>query len=304
MLNTQQHSTNKIGEFSTFIFSLYSLLLLEWFVATQNIFALRILFPIVSIIMMLHRIYEFCFIKKCPLFLMEFCYVIWIWSVVIISMNADVRYIYPFLHGPLILFTALDGEPYIFNNMNKITSVMLHNFAAVIVCVMYLNSNNFEQLDKLHSNFLHYFKYCMIIFGSWFVPFSVFLFVYNGTAKTLLRHKFVSNKDQPTPFNIKITYFFCYLIVMVGTISFGIVSMHCIQLSYTMMLISLTSIIVNTSWYYYSNGDKSNKFSIAKLINLCIYGKNNKHNSFKSSELQHVIENSHQNNDIGDTQNI
>jgi hypothetical protein len=218
---------------------------------------------------MIHRVYEFFIVKKCPLFFLELCYFVWVWSVVVIAMGANVRYIYPFIHGPLILFTLIDGEAYVFDSMNKVTSVMLHNFSSVVVCTMYVNSNDFAGMEKLSDNFLYYFTYSIAIFGTWYIPYSIHLFCYHGTGKTLLRHKFVSDKTKPTPLKLKIIYCICYLVAMIGAICFGIVSMHCIILTYTMISASLISIIFHTSWYYCTDGDRSKKFSIMKIIKSC-----------------------------------
>lgn len=58
-----------------------------------------------------------------------------------------------------------------------------------------------------------------------------------------------------------------------------------------MMIASLTSIIFNTAWYYYTNCDKTNKFSIIKLVKLCIKTSDKDfNNESKSTTNKHVID--------------
>lgn len=123
-------------------------------------------------ITMSHRIYEF-YSKGYLLFFQEYCYFVLVLAIITISGSYDVRYVYPFLYGPLIWFSIVNCESYTFNSMNKITSFVLHNFSAIISCLIYANASYEQIWDDLPNNFLHYFEFCMIVLACWYVPLSI-----------------------------------------------------------------------------------------------------------------------------------
>lgn len=265
-------------QYFTFVYTTITLISTIWLIGTVNVQALQIVYPLTCAIVLAFRIEEF-YRKKYMLFFIELCYFLLVWSAVMVACRFDVKYIYPFLHGPLLWFSFTNAEAYVPHNLNKVTSYIIHNFGAFVTCCLYLNGKSGEiyTLENLSDNFEHYFSICSIIFFSWYFFFSIFLFAYNGTGLTLLRHKFKIAKDLPTPFDLKVKYFIGYPILMLLGLCFGIVSMHCRQLNITMIFLTIFCGILQAGWYYFVKpsdnpswvkSDSKNKLTILKLYEM------------------------------------
>jgi hypothetical protein len=265
--NISISKVTKAKQFFTLVYTISTLILTIFFLGSSNIFALRVLYPFTCGLTLLFRIEEF-YRKGFILFFVELCYFLFVWTAVAVACGFDVRYVYPFLQGPLIWFSLINGESYSFHNLNRVTSFIIHNFGAFVTCCIYLNYDDDKifHIRDIRTNFYPYFKICMIIFACWYFCFSVFLFGYNGTEITLLRHKFKVPKDEQTPLKLKLQYFFGYPILMVLGLCFGIVSMHVKEITYAMFVLSISFAIIQTGWYYYVDGDTKNKLTLEKFV--------------------------------------
>ncbi len=263
--NIQETETKLTKQFFTFVYTMVTLIVLIWFLGTANTIGLRILFPITGGIMLIMRVEEF-YRKKYMLFFMELCYFVFVWSIIGVVGNYDIKYVYVFLHGPLIWFSIINSEAYAPHNLNKVTSYVIHNFGALITCCIYLNGDDILTLRDLPYNFFHYFAISLIIFGCWYVSFTIFLFTYTGTGMILLRHRLKIQKDQPTPFEIKVKYSVIYLVALIFGLAFGVLSLHCKEITIAMIILSILSGLLQTAWYYRSGSNSKEKLTLKKFF--------------------------------------
>jgi hypothetical protein len=192
------------------------------------------------------------------------CYFVNILAMYFLLMDYDVKPIYPYLHGPLLLYAIVSGDAFIPHDLSKTTSFALHTFGTIITRRLYWNGSNALSLDNLTpDSYTYYLKICMGIYFVWFLPYSCYVFWYKGKSLTMIKYTLKLKEDDYVSFITKIIYLLKHMIVTACSISLGIVLMHCNLLDNIMCGVQILSGIIQGS-YYYSNGKKLKIIDIAK----------------------------------------
>lgn len=198
-------------------------------------------------------------------FLVEMCYYVNVMSVFFILFNFDIRYIFPFLHGPLMVYSIVAGDAFVPHDLSKTTSFAIHSFGTVISRRLYWSSADNIVLtfnDLTFDTFTHYLQYCVAMYLCWMIPYFWYLLKYKGKSLTMIRHTLkLKDQDHISTFK-KAKYLFSHALSTILTLMFGIVLMHVWQLDYAMVCVQLLSGLIQGSWYYYSCGHRLNYYKI------------------------------------------
>ena len=141
---TPKYSQN---EYFSYIFLIFISLTTAWLLG-NNSSLLRLWYSVVMTILLCARSYDFRQ-KKYHHFLSEFCYYINFITIWYLLKNYDIKKIYPYLHGPLLLFSIVSGDAFIPHDLPRTTTFALHIFGTLITRKIYSNSNYVLTMDDL-----------------------------------------------------------------------------------------------------------------------------------------------------------
>jgi len=194
------------------------------------------------------RICEFIEIKYTH-FLLEFCYYINILYLIFLYNNINTDYLYPILHGPLILYSIIFGDTIIPHKLSKTLTFALHTYGAIVSWK--LNNPN----TNVNIDFNTYFKKVYIIYLSWFLFYMFYLFNYDDTSKnTTIRYML---KLEDIRINIsfltKLNWLIGHLIIVLFCCYIGILSKYYTWFDNSMMIITISVAMYNFYKYYKKN---------------------------------------------------
>ena len=239
-------------EYFSYMFSICALVATGWLLGNNDHLLLKYWYAFIMSLLMVMRIPDFKQ-KKYHHFLSEMCYFVNLLAIYFLLMDYDLKPIYPYLHGPLLLYAIASGDAFIPHDLSKTTSFALHTFGTIVTRRLYWNG-----LDNLSSNdlsFYSYYAYLKICMGIYFA--------YKGKSLTMIKY-ILKLKDEENVRSItKITYLLKHMILTICSISFGIGLMHWKTIDNIMCTLQLCSGIVQGS-YYYSYGKKLKIFYLIK----------------------------------------
>jgi hypothetical protein len=184
--------------------------------------------------------------------------------------------IYPFLHGPLLLFSIYDGDAFIPQNMSKTITYCVHAFGALISrrlywhrkCENFINdcqiNDTYNYLIDDNFNmkiFVKHYQTSMTIYFVWFLLYAIYLFVYDGNSINMIKYIFKLKDSKPT-FKQKIIYLLTHAISVNFTICIGIIAMYSAILDHFLVGLIILSGLVQGAWYHQTG----HKLRIDKLL--------------------------------------
>ena len=210
--------------------------------------------------------------KDYMLYLLEMCYVVNLVSIISMYFNVGMKYVYPFLHGPLIAYSLLYGDALIVHDLDKTTSLAIHAFGAIITRRLYWNGD-FSEILSLESltlnSFLRKMQISFFCYLAWAVPYCIFyLFPYKGNKQTMIKYVARLKNDDKVTFTMKFQYIFWHMVYVLCALVLGNLTMYCWQLDYFLIIVQILSGIIHGGWYYYK--EHKFKFNEAKedIINI------------------------------------
>jgi hypothetical protein len=235
-----------------------------WLFGFGNIDLLRLWYCIIMPILFILRIPDFIK-KKYHHFFYEFCYFINILAIIILLFNYNINIIYPFLHGPLLLYSLVLKDKFNLTNLSETTSFALHSFGTIITYKIYWN--NLETTILTLDTYFAYIKKCSFIYLSWFVIYSIYLFYYSGYSLTSLKY-FAKLKENEKPNVInKLSYLVVHLILIFISTSFGIVLMHNYKLDKLFCFLQLIISLINGNINYNKKMTEAIKYDSKYYVN-------------------------------------
>lgn len=250
-------------EYFSYMFSICGLVATGWLLGNNNHLLLKYWYSFIMGILLIMRIPDFKQ-KKYHHFFSEMCYFVNILAIYFLLMNLDLKPIYPYLHGPLLLYAIVSGDAFIPHDLSKTTSFALHSFGTIVTRRLYWNGSNTLSLDNLSlDSYYYYLSICMVIYFLWFIPYSCYVFCYRGKSLTMIKYTLKLKEEDYVSLITKIIYLLIHMIVTSGAISVGIILMHSNTLDNIMCGVQLASGIVQGS-YYYSNGKKLKIIDLVK----------------------------------------
>lgn len=256
----EQKSVNKytLGEYVSYLFIMTLLVTTTWLLGLNDLKLLRYWFAFVMTSLLIIRIPDFRK-KKYHHFLSEMCYFVNIFSIIISATNIDIRVVYPFLHGPLLVFAITSADAFIPHDISRTISFAVHTFGTVIFRKIYWNSDPSRMLnfyDLKSWSFKYYMQTSIALYLVWFIPYSIYLFSYNGNSLTMLRWTLKLKPDETITLKTKLKYLFGHMTSTTISLVLGIILMHFYWLDCFAVGMQILSGLVQGGYYYYSGGKK------------------------------------------------
>lgn len=255
--------TNLFDHYLSYLFIMFCSITTAWLLGNNDHVLIRYWYPIIMGLLIGTRIVNF-YKRKYQLYLLEMCYVVNLVSIIIIPLEYDIRYIYPFLHGPLMTYSLVYGDSIVPHNLEKTTSYAIHSIGSIISRRLYWNGDPSLWLtinDLTFSSFLKHFSTSMIVYMIWALPYYFYLFSYNGNLMTMGKYVYRLNPEDQLTLYLKIKYAFLHISFASLTLMIGILSMHCWQFNYFTVGCQILSGFLHGGWYYYT-GHKLNFFKM------------------------------------------
>lgn len=256
-------------EYVSYMFLNVLNLVTVWLLGKNDHYTLRYWFAIIMACLLIIRVPDFQK-RKYHHFFAEMCYFINFVTMFVLLKNEDIRCVFPFLHGPLLLYAIFSGDAFVPHNLPRSTSFALHTFGTVVSRKILWSGDPslLLSLDDLYAgSYWIYIKGCAITYLLWFVPYSIYVFWYKGTSMTMIKYTKKLNIDNDVSNYEKNIYLLKHAILTFISVSFGIVLMHCRILDNIMVGLQIISGLVQGGYYYYSDGKK------LKIMNLFKYDK-------------------------------
>lgn len=235
----------------TFLLTMMSV----WILAFDNHNIIKWWYSLLLSFLFVTRIYSF-YRKDYLLYLLELCYVVNFVSIFYIPLGFDIKYIYPFMHGPLACYALIFGDALLPHDWDRTTSYAIHVLGAIFTRRLYWNGNPaiiYTLSDLTFYNFLHNIQMSFIIYLCWMIPYSLFFLIpYNGKKYTMAKYvNRLKNTDDLTPIQ-KFRYIRDHMLFANLGIVIGIISMYCWQFNYAIVFCEIMSGILNGGWLYYT----------------------------------------------------
>jgi hypothetical protein len=263
-------------EYFSYILSICLLISSGWVFGHNDDLILKYWYAFVMGTLLILRISDFKK-KKYHHFFSELCYFVNLLAIYFLLMDIDFKPIYPYLHGPLLLYAIFSGDAFIPHDLSKTTSFALHSFGTIVTRHLYWNNPEILSFnDFTFSSYLHYLKLCAGIYLIWFIPYSSYVFYYRGKSLTMIKYTLKLKEEDNLSTRIKISYLLKHMIVTMYSISFGVLLMHSYFLDNFMCGIQLCCGIIQGS-YYYANGKKLKFINLIKNLYDSKFSKSSQH---------------------------
>lgn len=188
---------------------------------------------------------------------------------IILLYDYDIKYIYPFLHGPLLIYSITSCDAFIPHSLYRTTSFIIHTFGTVVSRRLYWDglgetlNMDFKTTDEFYASFYSHFIKCFMVYLVWFIPYALYVFSYSGSSITMLRY-ILKTEDNVSTYN-KLKYLINHLLGTMIGVSLGIVLMHNWKLDYVCVILQIMCGFLQGGYYYYSDGKKLKLFSKRKM---------------------------------------
>lgn len=235
----------------TFILTMGSV----WVLAADNHTLIRWWYAFLLSFLFATRIYSF-YRKEYLFYLLELCYVVNFVSIITVPANYGMKYLYPFMHGPLAGYALVFGDALLPHDWDRTTSYSIHVLGAVFTRRLYWNGDQSQTYSLSDLTFNAFLQHMLILFGLymlWAVPYTLFyLFPFNGKGHTMARYVNRMKDTDELSFETKIKYIRDHAFFVNLAIVFGIFSMYCWQFNYFVVFCEIMSGILNGAWLYYT----------------------------------------------------
>jgi hypothetical protein len=194
-------------------------------------------------------------------FLTEMCYYINIVSIIVVLFDFDIKLIYPFTHGPLLLYCIVFGDAPIPDRLTRVLTFVIHSYSAVVSRKIYWIKNyNLTDTNCLISfeTFINELKQSIVIYLAWFIVYSIYLLKYNGKSDTMIKYMFKIDKNTQPSLKLKLLWLAIHFATITITCSFGVITKYNYWFNNFVIIVMLLSGIFHTGKFYYRQFEKNN----------------------------------------------
>lgn len=256
--NIKPKSTKKIFQnYVSIPFVITLLCITSWVFGTGNIQLIRFWYVFSLACLLGIRTAEFVEIKYYH-FLTEMCYFINIVSMWVVLFDYDIKLIYPFTHGPLLLYCIVFGDAPIPDRLTRVLTFTIHSYSTLVSRKIYWASNYINPPINNFNTFGNELIGAMKIYLVWFIIYSIYLIGYNGNSDTMIKYMFKIDKNTQPSLGLKLLWLGTHFIIILATCAFGIISKYNYWLNIVIVLLMLASGIFNTGKFYYKQIAKNN----------------------------------------------
>ena len=255
--------TDTFKNYVIYLYLMFEIMMTVWLCGYNDQKLLKYWFVFTLSTMLITRIYSF-YRKGYLLFMLEFCYAVNIASMFLIFFDFGLVWIYPFLHGPLMLFSLLSGDALILHDLDKSTSFAVHVFGSVITRRLYWNGpiGNSINMSIISANLV--FTQLIVLIGlymCWLVPYTIFYMIpYNGPRLNMIKYMEKIKNNNEVTFKMKMIYIIKHAVGVIFGLMIGIFSMYCWQFNSVTVALQISAGIIHGGWYYY----KEHKFKLSE----------------------------------------
>lgn len=233
-----------------------------WLLGNNNHQYLKLWFAGVMTGLLLLRIPDFIK-RKYYHFFLEMCYFVNLATIFMLLFDIDIKYIYPFLHGPLLVFAVVSGDAFIPHNLPRTTSFAIHTVGTVISRRLYWHTVDIANENVFDIEvFQTCFSRSFLLYLCWFLPYSCYVFMYNGKSTTMLKNTLKLNRDRVVSNFTKVKYLFGHMFATIVALSLGTILMNSHLLDNIFVCFQIFSGIVQGAYYYYAGGKKLKWFDV------------------------------------------
>lgn len=248
-------SNSGLQHYFTYVFLMSMLITTVWLMGKSNIYLIKCWFAILLSILLTCRIVEYIRSDQYH-FLAELCYYINVITIIMVNTDIDIRYIYPFHHGPLLLFCILFRDAFIPHSLPRTISFAIHTFGTIITRKIYWSESSDLWLNEITwESYIYFLTRSMAIYMIWFIPYAIYILTYSGKKITMITYRLRLSNEKIDK-NTRILYLLAHLVGILIALSMGIFLMHNWILNYIAIIIQLLSGLVNGGLYYYNTAKK------------------------------------------------
>jgi hypothetical protein len=191
-------------------------------------------------------------------FLTEMCYYINVISIIVVLFDFDIKLIYPFTHGPLLLYCIIFGDAPIPDRLTRVLTFVIHSYSALVSRKIYWTKNYYLLETNNLETFIKEIKQSITIYLLWFMVYSIYLLKYNGKSNTMIKYMFKIDKNIQPSIKLKLLWLITHFATIILTCSFGIITKYNYWLNNFVIIIMLLSGIYHTGKFYYKQAKKNN----------------------------------------------
>jgi len=191
-------------------------------------------------------------------FLTEMCYYINVISIIVVLFDLDIKLIYPFTHGPLLLYCIIFGDAPIPDRLTRVLTFVIHSYSALVSRKIYWSKNYYLLEINNLDTFINEIKQSITIYLIWFIVYSVYLLKYNGRSNTMIKYMFKIDKNTQPSLQLKLLWLATHFVTIIITCSFGIITKYNYWLNNFVIIIMLLSGIYHIGKFYYKQLEKNN----------------------------------------------
>jgi len=257
-INTKPKSNKKIFQnYVSVPFVVTLLCITSWVFGYGNLDLIRYWYGFSLTCLLGIRACEFIEIKYYH-FLTEMCYYINVISIFVVLFDYDVRIIYPFTHGPLLLYCIMFGDAPIPDRLTRVLTYVIHSYSALVSRKIYWTKNYDNPPINNFNSFMGELKMSTKIYLIWFITYSIYLIWYNGESDTMIKYIFKFEKNTKPDLKLKLLWLGIHFIVILLGCCFGIISKYNYWFNLFIILVLFAFSIYNTGKFYYRQLQKNN----------------------------------------------
>jgi len=250
-------------QYLTYLLTMVLLISTSWIMGYGDHKIIRPWFVFTMILLLSMRVVHF-YRKGYLLFFLELCYYINTISIATIYYELDITLIYPFVHGPLMMFSIFSADAAIPHELPRTTSYAIHSFCSIVSRRLYWTYNS--EMNLTFESFQYYWMRSFVVYLGWMLPYLLYLFMYNGKRLTIIRDTYHMPPTTYISNWFKLRYIFLHMLsVMIG-LCIGVVALHSWSLSWTIVGVQLFSGLIQGGYYYYSDGHRLNYIRAIKKL--------------------------------------
>uniref|UniRef100_A0A6C0EBC3 Glycerophosphocholine acyltransferase 1 n=1 Tax=viral metagenome TaxID=1070528 RepID=A0A6C0EBC3_9ZZZZ len=159
-------------------------------IGNNNHDLIRLWFCTVMTFLLVLRIIEY-FKRDFHHYLIEFCYYVNWLTILFVSLNLDIRYIYPLIHGPLVIYAIVSKDAIVPMSLTKTTSYAIHAFASIMTRRLYWYSH---LVNNSYDSYLFWFTCSFGIYLCWYIPYCYYVMKNNTQHACMI--KWYNGKDN------------------------------------------------------------------------------------------------------------
>lgn len=256
-INAKARSNKKIFQnYISIPFVITLLCVTSWVFGTGDIQLIRYWYVFSLTCLLGIRAMEFVEIKYYH-FLTEMCYFINLVSMWVILFDFDIKLIYPFTHGPLLLYCIAFGDAPIPDRLTRVLTFTIHSYSALVSRKIFWTNNYANPPINNLNTFGEELVGAIKIYLVWFIIYSIYLIGYNGKSDTMIKYMFKIDKNTQPSLGLKLLWLGSHFIAIVITCSFGIITKYNYWFNIFVIGLMLSSSLYHLGKFYYNQLNKN-----------------------------------------------